>query len=105
MQLPVQAAPVRPDVSPYRPAAQSVQAPAPLKLYFPGLQMAAVVLVDPATQANPALQLPLQPAVGRPLVAPYVPAGHSVQDPAPAKLYRPELQIAAVALVDPATQA
>ena len=46
----------RPVVSPYRPALQLVQAPAPPTLNLPVPQMAAVPLVDPGTQAYPAVQ-------------------------------------------------
>ncbi len=73
-----------PDVLPYRPALQLLHDPAPDKLYFPTLHTAAVVVVDPATHAYPAVQFPLHDAVVRPVVAPYVPAGHALHTPAPA---------------------
>ena len=47
----VQLALGRPEVAPYRPAAQSVQLAAPVTLYFPGVQMAAVADADPAAHA------------------------------------------------------
>jgi hypothetical protein len=81
--------------------------------------MDAVPEVDPATQAYPAVQLPEQAEVVRPVVLPKVPAGqgavqlevvnrlvfpnlplrHGVHDPKPAKLYDPGAQATAVALV------
>ena len=82
----VQAALVSPVVLPYRPAPQSVQAPAPPTLNLPAAHTAAVALVDPATHACPAEQGPLQDALGRADVAPKVPAGHAVQLPAPLTL-------------------
>ncbi len=84
---------------------QLVHTPAPLTLNLPSGHISAVAFVDPATQACPALQLPLHAADGRPAVAPYVPAGHALHTPALPTLYRPAVHIAAVALVDPATQA
>ena len=105
LQLPVQRALVMPDTAPYRPAAQLLQTPAPPKLYCPAGHTIAVALVDPATQKYPAAQLLLQLTDGRPAVAPYVPAGHRLHWPAPPTLYWPATHIAAVALVEPATQA
>ena len=81
--------------------------------------------MDPATHAYPALQSPVHVDVVRPLedpcrpesqgplqlaldmvaVAPYRPVLQLVHTAAPAKLYRPAGQAAAVALVDPATHA
>ena len=60
---------------------------------------------DPPGHAYPAVQLPVQAAEGRPLVAPYVPPGQSVQTAAPAWEYVPAGQTDAVALVDPAAHA
>ncbi len=77
----------RPVVSPYRPALQLVQTPAPPTLNLPVPQMAALPLVDPGTQAYPALQLPVHAADGRPAVAPYEPAGQRLHAPAPPALY------------------
>jgi hypothetical protein len=105
VQLPLHAADGRPAAAPYVPAGHALHTPALPMLYRPAVHIAAVALVDPATQACPALQLPLQPALDRPAVAPYVPAGHALHTPAPPTLYRPAAHIAAVALVDPATQA
>ena len=81
-------------------------------------------MVDPATHAYPALQLPehvdatnpvefpyeppshrpLHAAVDRPVVDPYTPAEHVVHAPAPATLNRPTEHIAAAAVVDPDPQ-
>ena len=95
----------RPLVSPYRPALQLLQAPAPVKLYCPTGQAAGVEEVDPATHTYPAVQFPLHDALGRPVVAPYVPDGHDVHTPAPAKLYWPATQTAADDDTLPAAQA
>ena len=64
----------KPAVLPYRPALQLLQAPAPLKLYWPALHTEAVELVDPATHAYPAVHSPLHDALVSPDVAPNVPA-------------------------------
>jgi heat shock protein HspQ len=101
----VQAALVSPVVLPYRPAPQSVQAPAPPTLNLPAAHTAAVALVDPATHAYPAEQGPLQDGDDRPLTAPKVPAGHAVQLPAPPTLNCPAGHADAVDDVDPATHA
>ena len=80
--------------------------PAPVRLYCPAAQVAAVAVVDPATQAYPAVHWPVHVAAVRPVVEPYLPAshgpvhaddvrpavepylpaGHKVQVPAPARL-------------------
>jgi hypothetical protein len=124
VQLPLHAADGRPAVAPYVPAGHALHNPAPLKLYWPTTHITAVAFVDPATQACPALQLPLHPALDRPAVAPYVPAGHGavqeadaragvapyrpalqfVHTPDPATLYLPVGHTDAVGDVDPATQ-
>ena len=95
-QLPLHAADGRPAVAPYVPAGHALHNPAPLKLYWPTPHITAVAFVDPATQACPALQLPLHPALDRPAVAPYVPAGHGAVQEADARAgvapYRPALQ-------------
>ncbi len=98
--------------------------PAPASEYVPAGHIDAVALVDPATHANPALQLPLQladdiaavapyrpaahadvhAAVVSPVVFPNRPAGQSTHTPAPDKLYRPTPHTAAVGVVDRATQ-
>ncbi len=56
-------------------------------------------LALPAGQTYPAVQLPLQADVGRPVTPPKSPAAHKLHAPAPAKLYCPSLHIVAVALV------
>ncbi len=90
----VHAAVVRPLALPNRPTPQSVHTPALPTLYFPAGQMAAVALVEPAGQAYPGAQGPVQegdvaaatpyrpPAqgpvhadVGRARVAPNTPGG------------------------------
>jgi hypothetical protein len=76
---------VRPWVAPYSPAAHWVQNPAPAREYCPVMHWAAVGEVDPAPQAYPAVQFPEQAAVARPLELPNFPAGHAVQDDAPAR--------------------
>ena len=76
-----------PAVSPYVPALQLLQVPAPLKLYWPALHTEAVELVDPAAQAYPAVHSPLHDALVSPDVAPNVPAGHALHTPAPASEY------------------
>ncbi len=100
----MQLAVVRPCVDPYRPAAQFVHTPAPLNEYFPTPQIAAVALVDPATQKYPAAQGPLQLDTAIADVDPYRPAAQSTHTLAPVREYLPAGQIAAVALVDPAAQ-
>jgi hypothetical protein len=87
--------------------------------------MDAVELVDPAGQAYPDVQGPVQAAVVRPVVVPKTPAGHGavhdavvrpcvepyrpaaqgMQDPDPAVAYCPARHWEAVALVDLAGQA
>jgi hypothetical protein len=61
---------VRPVPDPYRPMGQLLHAPAPSRLYCPGVQGTAEGDVDPAGQALPALQLPEQADDGRAEVAP-----------------------------------
>jgi hypothetical protein len=94
-----------PAVAPYRPATQSVHDPAPTREYWPTPHCSAVALVDPAAQAYPAVQLPVQAAVGRPAVDPYLPAGQAVHVPDPEGAYCPATHWDAVGLVDPAAQA
>ena len=97
----MQLAVVRPCVDPYSPAAQSVHMPTPPNEYFPTPQIAAVALVDPATQKYPAAQGPLQldtPIAG---VDPYRPAAQSTHTLAPAREYFPAGHANAVGLVDP----
>ncbi len=84
-----------------------------------------MALEDPATQAYPAAQGPLQEGETAPVVAPYLPAshapvqvarvapvedpyrpaGHRVHTPVAPVLYRPAGHRAAVALVEPETHA
>ena len=98
--------------------------PAPASEYVPAGHIDAVALVDPATHANPASQLPLQladdiaavapyrpaahadvhAAVVSPVVFPNRPAGQSTHTLAPDKLYRPTPHTAAVGVVERATQ-
>jgi hypothetical protein len=54
---------------------------------------------------RPAGHCPLQATEDKPLVAPYKPAGQSLQDPAPDALYRPAGHSDAVVLVEPAGHA
>ncbi len=100
----MQLAVVRPCVDPYSPAAQSVHTPTPPSEYFPSTQIAAVALVDSATQKYPAAQGPLQLDTAIAGVDPYSPAAQSTHTLAPVREYLPAGQIAAVALVDPASQ-
>jgi hypothetical protein len=69
-QGPLQAEVDSPAVAPNAPGGHSVQAPAPLTLYVPGLHRTATALVLLAGQAYPAVHSPLQAAVGNPAVAP-----------------------------------
>ncbi len=101
----VQAAVGSPGVSPYRPALQLLQVSARANEYVPSPQMAAVLLVDPAAHTYPAVHSPVHDSVVRPVVAPKVPAGHSVQAPAPTRLYCPAAHSTAVEFIDPAGHA
>jgi hypothetical protein len=102
----VHAAIVSPVVFPNRPAGQSTHTPAPNRLYQPTGQMAAVALVEPATQRYPAVQFPLHAAFVRPCTLPNTPAGQSMHAAAPDRLYWPTGQAvhtpAPAALYDPA---
>ncbi len=80
-----------------------MQTPAPDRLYFPTPHNAAVALVDPATHAYPALQLPLQEGDARAGVAPNVPAGQFRQV-APSRVYFPTEQLEDVGDTEPAAQ-
>ena len=100
----MQLAVVTPCVDPYSPAAQFVHTLVPPNEYFPTPQIAAVALVDPATQKYPAAQGPLQLDTAIAGVDPYRPAAQSTHTLAPVREYLPAGRIAAVALVDPATQ-
>jgi hypothetical protein len=66
----VHAADVSPVPFPNRPAGHSTHSPAPDRLYRPTPHIAAVALVDPATHAYPALQLPLHVSTDKPAVDP-----------------------------------
>ncbi len=101
----MQAAEGRPLVFPKVPAGQGLHTAEPAREYCPAGQMHAVALVDPATQAYPAVQLPEQAVVVRPAVAPYKPAAHGLHVPAAPRLNVPGAQTTAVALVDPSGQA
>jgi hypothetical protein len=81
-----------------------VHTPTPPNEYFPSTQIAAVALVDPATQKYPAAQGPLQLDTAIADVDPYRPAAQSTHTLAPLREYLPVGHIAAVALVDPVTQ-
>jgi hypothetical protein len=105
LQLPEHDAVPTPGDDPNLPAGQMVQVPALAREYWPAGHMNAVALVDAATQAYPAGQDPEQPAVVCPDVAPKVPAGQAVQEPAPAREYVPAGQMDAVGDVDPEPQA
>lgn len=82
----VQADDDSPDVDPYLPAPQGVQAPAPAVLYVPAGHSAAVEVTELAVQAYPGLHAPLQDGVVRAGMAPNAPAGHGLQASAPAVL-------------------
>ncbi len=90
---------------PKRPWGHAKQNSAPASLYRPAAQATAVGDTEPEEQAKPALQLPVQDAVGRPGVAPYNPAAQSVQLLDPDREYRPDGHIAAVGDVEPAMHA
>ena len=66
----VQAAVGRPWVDPYVPAGHGEHVPAPAREYCPAAQIAWVADADPAAHAYPALQLPVHPAVVKPVVDP-----------------------------------
>ncbi len=97
----------RPGAPPYVPSGQSVQVPAPARLYCPAGQMDAVALVDPTGHAYPAVQAPLHVEVLSPTTEAlnHVPAGHAVHVAAAVRLYCPDGHTAVVALVDPVEQA
>ncbi len=103
-QLPLQAADVRPAIDPNEPPGHCAQVPAPPTLNVPGGHIMAVALVDPATHAYPAAQLPLHAAEVKPVTDPNVPAGQGVQAPRPPALNKPMGHTEAAAVVDPSTQ-
>jgi hypothetical protein len=96
---------VRPTVAPNVPGGHAVHTAAPAVEYRPATHCTAVGDVLPAAHAYPAVHWPEQAPDGRPVAAPKVPAGQSVQAPAPAREYCPTGQMEAVADVDPAGQA
>jgi hypothetical protein len=69
-QGPLQLALGMADTAPYRPALQLVHTPAPTKLKRPAGHTAAVAVVEPVMHAYPALQDPLQLALGMADTAP-----------------------------------
>jgi hypothetical protein len=113
------------ELAPYTPAGHAVQAAAPIKLYDPAAQATAVGDIEPTGQIYPAAQGPEQSALVKPgtlpnapaehkpvheeevspALLPYLPDGHGVHTPAPARLYVPGLHCNVVPLVDPAGQA
>ena len=105
VQFPEHAALGRPGVPPYKPAAQSMHTVAPVREYLPTGHIDAMLFVDPIGQMNPAVQSPEHAGPVSAGVLPNTPAGHRVQALADARLYLPGGHVAAVALVDPATQA
>jgi hypothetical protein len=101
---PLHTAAVRPSAAPKRPAAQGLQAPAPLALNCPATHSTCVEEVAPVGHAYPAVQSPSQAATVSPAVAPNFPAGHWAQPPAPPAAYCPGVHCHAVADVEPAGQ-
>jgi hypothetical protein len=97
----VQDAVIIPEVMPYLPRGQPVHSPAPPVLYVPTWQSTAVPFVDPAGHAYPAGHSKVQTLVS-PLPPLYVPAGQSLQAPAPASAYLPAGHFFNVPDVDPA---
>lgn len=89
---------------PYRPASQSVQTAAPVRLYRPAGHTTCSADVDPGGHAYPALQLPEQLGEVNADVAPCTPSGHTEHVLAPAKLKVPGPQRTAVELEEPAGQ-
>lgn len=124
LHCPLQTGVAWPVLAPYRPPAQALHSPAPLRLYVPAVHRAAVALIAPVGQAYPALQLPMQLDDTSPEVLPYRPesqgplqaadvspgsepnrpALHGVQTPAPPRLKVPGRHATAVGDVDPTGQ-
>ncbi len=77
------------------PPGQGLQAPDPACAKVPGVQNVAggVGVTDPAGHPYPGLQAPVQVGEDRPLLLPKRPAGHAVQDDAPARLYCPTAHV------------
>jgi hypothetical protein len=86
-------------VDPYVPAGHGEHVTAPAREYCPAGQGAWVADADPAAHAYPALQLPVHPAVVKPAVDPYRPAGQFVHVTAAPVLYCPAAQGAVQAAV------
>ncbi len=125
VHVPVHADETNAAEAPNLPSAHGSHTPAPAKLYVPGGHWTAVADVLPAGHAYPAVQFPLQAGVDSPDAEPKVPtgqaavqlalairgnapnrpAGHTVHDPAPERLYRPAGHGDTVAMVDPAGHA
>ena len=97
----MQDAVIIPEVMPYLPRGQPLHSPAPPVLYMPTGHSTAVPLLDPAGHAYPARHSKVQTLV-RPLPPLYVPAGQSLQAPAPASAYLPAGHFFNVPDVDPA---
>ena len=60
--------------------------------------------VEPATQYDPGVHVPLHTADGSAADSPYCPGGHSEHEPDPLTEYCPAKHTALVALVDAAVQ-
>ena len=104
-QLPVQVDTFMTVVDPKDPAGQGVQAPAAAREYVPAAHQTDVAETLPAGHANPAVQLPEQVDVFKPVVDPKEPAGQGVHTEAPASEYVPALHFTVVELVLPAAHA
>ncbi len=78
-----------------------MQVPAPLPEKRPTGHTLAVEELEPAGQKCPALQFPVHAALASPAPLPYVPAGQSVQTPAPPMLNFPAMHTLLVATVEP----
>lgn len=85
------------------PPGHTLQVARPPVENVPGWQMEAIALVEPAAQANPGAQAPVQFADVCPVVLPNRPAEHVVQTEAAMKEYVPSPHTVPVA--DPAGQA
>ena len=86
MQLPLQLALVKATVAPYVPAGHALHTGAPASEYCPAPHIITVPFVDAAGQEYPATQSPLHCAVDRPDTFPYLPAGQSAIEGAPASV-------------------
>jgi hypothetical protein len=90
-----------------KPALQLEHWMAPESAYLPAAHLALTGLreTDPTGQEYPASHGPEHVAFGMAGVAPYRPAGHTLQEPAEERLKVPGAQATALELVDPAGQA